>query len=101
MNNYTGKLRSPLKWCLLLLFFGYHSLEAQSPVTEKKWNFLTDLYLMFPYMAGETGIGESLILPIDASPGDIFSNLQMGEEPKEFLFDVNEIGPEIRFGFNF
>jgi hypothetical protein len=24
-----------------------------------------------------------------------------GEEPEEFLFDVNEFGPEIRFGFNF
>jgi hypothetical protein len=44
----------------------------------KKWNFLTDIYLMFPYMDGETGIGENLILPVDATPGDIFSKLQMG-----------------------
>ena len=36
------------------------------------------MYLMFPYMDGETGIGESLILPVEANPGDIFSSLQMG-----------------------
>ena len=78
MINYTGKFRSPVTWGLLLLFLGYHSLAAQSPVQEKKWSFLTDLYLMFPNIDGETGIGESLILPVDASPGDIFSSLQMG-----------------------
>jgi hypothetical protein len=65
-------------WSLLQLFIGYHPLNAQSSMSEKKWNFLTDVYLMFPYMDGETGIGESLILPVDANPGDIFSKLKMG-----------------------
>jgi len=78
MINCAGKLRSPLTWGFLLLLLGYHSLAAQSPVSEKKWYFLTDVYLMFPYMDGETGIGEALVLPVDASPGDIFSKLQMG-----------------------
>jgi hypothetical protein len=85
---------------------------------------------------GETGIGESLILPIDAALGmysatwrwepcctlklhatagyrftKVFqmslgyrilsTDYMAGEEPGEFLFDVNEYGPEIRFGFNF
>ena len=63
---------------LLLLFIGYHPLTAQSSIPEKKWNFLTDVYLMFPNINGETGIGESLILPVDANPGDVFSKLQMG-----------------------
>ena len=67
-----------LSLSFLLLFIGYQSLAGQSPAPEKKWNFLTDVYLMFPYMDGETGIGESLILPVDANPGDIFSNLKMG-----------------------
>jgi hypothetical protein len=62
----------------LLLFIGYQPLTAQSPVPVKKWNFLTDVYLMFPYIDGETGIGESLILPVEANPGDIFSKLKMG-----------------------
>jgi hypothetical protein len=61
-----------------LFFIGYCSLAAQSPSSEKKWNFLTDVYLMFPYMDGETGVGESLILPVEANPGDIFSKLKMG-----------------------
>ena len=78
MKNPSGKLFPSLFWSLLLLFIGYHPLDAQSPDPAKKWNFLTDVYLMFPYMDGETGIGESLILPVEANPGDIFSHLQMG-----------------------
>ena len=78
MINSFGKLIPFACLSLLLLFTGYHSLDAQSPAPEKKWHFLTDVYLMFPYMDGETGIGESLVLPVDANPGDIFGNLQMG-----------------------
>jgi len=77
-EKFNQKLFPSLLWSLLLLFIGYHPLDAQSPNPEKKWNFLADVYLMFPYMDGETGIGESLILPVDANPGDIFSHLQMG-----------------------
>jgi hypothetical protein len=29
------------------------------------------------------------------------TDYKSGEEPKEFIFDVKEFGPEIRFGFNF
>jgi hypothetical protein len=78
MIHSFGKLFSFISLGLLLLFTGYHPLSAQSSIPEKKWNFLTDVYLMFPYMNGETGIGESLIVPVDANPGDIFSKLQMG-----------------------
>jgi hypothetical protein len=78
MFHSLRKLLSALSWSLLLFFIGYNSIDAQSPVAEKKWNFLTDVYLMFPNIDGETGIGESLILPVDASSGDIFSKLQMG-----------------------
>jgi hypothetical protein len=78
MIRSIGKLRSCLTWSLLLLIIGYYPLTAQSTIPEKKWNFLADVYLMFPYMDGETGIGESLILPVEANPGDIFSKLKMG-----------------------
>ena len=64
--------------CILLFFSEFNPISAQTATSEKKWSFLTDVYLMFPYMDGETGIGENLILPIDATPGDIFSKLQMG-----------------------
>ena len=33
---------------------------------------------MFPNMQGETGIGSSLTVPVDANAGDIFGNLKMG-----------------------
>jgi hypothetical protein len=78
MIHSSGRLFSTVSLAFLLFFTGYQSLSAQSSAAEKKWNFLTDVYLMFPYMDGETGIGESLILPVDASPGDIFSKLKMG-----------------------
>jgi hypothetical protein len=78
MNHSHKKLISGILWSLMLFFIGYGSLTAQSSAPEKKWNFLTDIYLMFPYMDGETGIDESIILPVNANPGDVFSNLQMG-----------------------
>jgi len=64
--------------CLLLLSFsGTHPLSAQEASIEKQWHFLAEPYVMFPYLAGETGIGNALLVPIDADPGDIFSNLKM------------------------
>jgi hypothetical protein len=63
---------------MLILLFGLNHLSAQQADTVKKWNFLVDVYLMFPNMNGETGIGQSLVLPVNANPGDIFSKLQMG-----------------------
>ena len=45
---------------------------------DPKWRFLAEPYVMFPYMSGETGIGESLLLPVEANPGDVFDKLQMG-----------------------
>lgn len=43
----------------------------------KKWNFFTDVYVMFPYLDGETGIGNLITVPIDANPEDIFSKLKI------------------------
>lgn len=54
---------------------------AQSSFTEptdKKWHYLTDVYLMFVNIDGETGLDNTLTIPIDANPGDIFSNLKIG-----------------------
>lgn len=66
---------------LLLTFlfsFCYSRASSQALASEKKWNFRTDLYLLFPYISGETGIGNSLTVPIDANPGDVFSKLKIG-----------------------
>ena len=62
---------------LLLCFIWTNSLSAQETSKEKKWHFLTEPYVMFPYLAGETGIGNELLVPVDAGPGDIFNNLKM------------------------
>jgi hypothetical protein len=61
---------------LFVLLFQIQTL-AQTETPEKKWHFLTDVYLMFPNINGETGIGE-LLVPIDASAGDVFSHLKIG-----------------------
>ena len=63
--------------CLLLGFSILNPISAQTSAPGKKWNFLTDVYLMFPYMDGETGAGDLLSVPVDANPGDIFSKLKM------------------------
>jgi len=65
-------------FCFTLLIFNVtNTASAQTEATEKKWNFLTDVYLMFPSMDGETGAGDLLSVPVDANPGDIFSKLKM------------------------
>jgi len=64
---------------------------------------------------GGFGVGSDLTWQLHATAGYRFTKLfqmslgyrilstdyRVGEEPTEFLFDVNEFGPEIRFGFNF
>jgi hypothetical protein len=63
--------------CFLLFLSVANTISAQTESAEKHWNFLTDIYLMFPNMAGETGKGDLLSVPVDANPGDIFSKLKM------------------------
>ena len=63
--------------CTLLFFSVANTISAQTESPEKNWNFLADVYLMFPYMDGETGAGDLLSVPVDANPGDIFSKLKM------------------------
>jgi hypothetical protein len=34
--------------------------------------------MLFPNMNGETGVGNTLTVPVDANTGDIFSTLKLG-----------------------
>ena len=78
MEYFKAPSKGILVICCTLSFFSLIStVSAQTEATEKKWNFLADVYLMFPYMDGETGIGDLLSVPVDANPGDIFSKLKM------------------------
>jgi len=63
--------------CTLLFFSVVNTISAQTESPERNWNFLADVYLMFPYMDGETGAGDLLSVPVDANPGDIFNKLKM------------------------
>jgi len=77
MKNWNRHILPALLFALL---FCCHlsQVSAQEPVNPKKWNFQTDVYLLFPSIDGETGIGNTVTVPIDANPGDIFSNLKIG-----------------------
>jgi hypothetical protein len=64
--------------CMLLCFGNsMNHASAQSTDSLKKWHVLTDIYLIAPYMEGETGVNENIAAPVDASPGDIFDKLKM------------------------
>ncbi|MDZ7605389.1 MAG: hypothetical protein U5K79_07315 [Cyclobacteriaceae bacterium] len=64
---------------MLLVFLIGIVLTAQAQKeTSKKWNFIVEPYMMFPYMSGETGIRNLPSVNVDADPGDIFSRLQIG-----------------------
>ena len=64
-------------FALLIGLVSINSLLAQDS-TSNKWEFLAEPYLLFPYMQGNVGIGNNITMPVDANPGDIFSNLQFG-----------------------
>lgn len=66
------------KSLLFLILFAQLGLFAQKDTTDKKWSFLVEPYLMFPSMDGESGIRELPSIKVDASPSDIFSNLDFG-----------------------
>lgn len=73
------KFYSVIALCVILFYGpGFNRVFAQEKPGGKTWNFLTDIYLLFPNMNGETGIGDLLSVPIDANPGDIFSKLKFG-----------------------
>jgi hypothetical protein len=66
------------RFFILLFVIPAMLCSAQETTSEKNWNFLTEIYLLFPNMNGETGIGDIVSVPIDADPGDVFSNLRFG-----------------------
>lgn len=78
MKYQKPKLVQKLGFIILIIFLcNLMTVSAQTESETKKWNFLADVYIMFPYMDGEVGLGNSLTVPIDANPGDIFSKLKM------------------------
>jgi hypothetical protein len=76
--KYWKKSITSLTTLFILLFcLLFENITAQDSIQEKKWNFLDEPYIMFPYMAGNVGIGENLLLPVAAKPTDIFNHLQI------------------------
>lgn len=76
MMNFKREHITCACWILLMCFIELNSASAQTTTPEKKWNFLTEVYLMFPYMDGAVGVGNEITAPVDANPGDIFNKLK-------------------------
>jgi len=67
-----------LSVCFLICLGGINPAFAQNLEPERKWNFLAEVYLLFPNMTGETGVGNTILVPVDATTSDIFSTLKLG-----------------------
>jgi len=62
----------------LLFLFALSSAAQDSTAAKKKWNFLLDVYMMFPNMKGTTGVGNLPDASLDADASDIFSHFKFG-----------------------
>ena len=67
-------------WFLTILcLLSLSNLSAQEKTdTTNKWHFLIEPYMMFPNMHGTVGLGNLPDASVDETPGDIFSNFQIG-----------------------
>ncbi len=63
---------------LLLFYSCINSVSAQNTEPGNRWNFLTEVYMLFPNMEGETGVGNTITVPVNANTGDIFNILKLG-----------------------
>lgn len=68
---------------LFVLFFPVSMIAQESNLKrveeqENKWNFLLDVYAMFPNINGTTAISTLPEVKVDANPGDVFDQLNMG-----------------------
>lgn len=79
MKIYKLLINISLPFIFLLLFSLMSTTAiAQERSDEKHWNFLTEIYLVFVNMEGETGIGNNLSAPVNAGTSDIFGALKLG-----------------------
>ena len=67
-----------IAFCFISFSVNAQTVDSEENSNSKKWNFLAEAYFLFPYMSGDTGIGNLPNVEIDANPGDILSQLSMG-----------------------
>jgi hypothetical protein len=73
-------MESPRSWLLALALLAppvVPGLAAQSPAPAPAREWRVSPYLIFPHMNGTTGVGP-VDAEVDASPSDVFENLQFG-----------------------
>jgi len=61
----------------LLFLFAFSSMAQDSTFAKNKWNFQTDVYLMFAKLNGTVGVGTLPDAKAEADFGDILSKLKM------------------------
>lgn len=63
---------------VLILVLNVPFVSAQESTAQKKWHYLTEIYLMFPNMKGETTVANLPPVEVDADAGDILGQLELG-----------------------
>ena len=63
---------------VLSLFLACNVAYSQEGEKKAKWRYLTEIYLMFPTMAGEVGVADIPPVELDADAATIFGQLKMG-----------------------
>lgn len=69
-----------LVFCFLLSTLNFYAQDDKDDEmsTKSGWHYIADVYMLFPSMVGNTQIGNLPSVEVDASTGDIFSNLKFG-----------------------
>jgi hypothetical protein len=80
MKQESTLLVKRLFFYMLIIAFSFTTANAQEQASQQNsdWNFLLDVYVMFPNMSGTTAVGNLPEVEVDANPGDIFDKLHMG-----------------------
>lgn len=69
------------KLSLIVFFFGFFLIRPEviaQEITEKKWKYLGEVYLMFPNMKGDLGVRNLPSVTVDADEAAILGNLKFG-----------------------
>jgi len=77
LSGFSQKRLKLVMTCIVALFC-LNITVAQETEKVKKWNYLAEIYLMFPTMSGEVGIANLPPVEVDADASQIFGNIKMG-----------------------
>lgn len=83
----VNRIKNTILPLLVMCAFAGYSQESEKKADgSSNWEYLGEIYLMFPNMSGQTALGLIPPVEVDADAGDIFGHLEMGAM---FYFEAN------------